>query len=86
MSEGLELGREPEDVRRLFAARAQATGGDATDEQLRRLAGRLWGCVDPMPAPLCACLQLPTGATYAMAARALRVRSGSPLPPYGSAS
>ena len=44
------------------------------DEQLRLVSGQLWTCTDVMPSALCAELEMPSGSTYAQAARLIRQR------------
>jgi hypothetical protein len=44
----------------------------STDEQLRLLAGKLWHCTDCMPGHVCEELDMPTGSSYAQAARVTR--------------
>ena len=42
------------------------------DEQLRLLAGKLWLCTDCLPGHVCEALAMPTGSSYAQAARVIR--------------
>jgi hypothetical protein len=46
----------------------------STEEQLRLLAGQLWHCTDCMPGHVCEDLDMPTGSSFARAARVIRQR------------
>jgi hypothetical protein len=46
-------------------------------QRARWLTSCLWHCTDIMPSQMCAEMDLPSGATYARAARRLRRRGGT---------
>ena len=65
----------------LLATGSGHTRGDIRDAFLESLdsdkpdlalAGRLWNCTDILPSQYCSLLELPSGSTYAMAARVAR--------------
>ena len=61
------------DIQRPSAA-AFAGGPDEAERALHSLCGLLWNCTDALPSRLCRELRLPTGVTYASAARKVRWR------------
>jgi hypothetical protein len=44
------------------------------DDQLWWLSGQLWNCTDCLPSNVCDDLDMPTGSSYAQAARLIRQR------------
>jgi len=46
----------------------------STDEQLWWLSGQLWRCTNCLPGHVCEELGMPTGSSYAQAARVIRQR------------
>lgn len=53
-------------------AKQQMWNSFSPEERGRWLTGQLWNCTDILPSTYCQTLDLPSGSTYAMAARILK--------------